>query len=49
MHKLRFTALIIFLLLGFNSIAQYDKSYWPKQIEIDGIVITIYDPEPGEF
>lgn len=40
-------------LLFFTFIAdifgQSDESYWPKQIEVDEIVITIYAPEPENF
>lgn len=42
--------LTITLITLINSVfAQELLSYWPKQIEVDGLVITIYAPEPEGF
>ena len=47
MHKKLLALLPAFFI--YNLYAQSSKVYWPKQIEVDEIVITIYDPEPEEF
>lgn len=41
----------LLLTVGFTlkSYAQESKSYWPKQLELDNYVITIYAPEPEKF
>jgi len=36
-------------LLFHTAFTQQNESYWPKQIEVDGLVITIYAPEPEKF
>jgi len=47
MQKYTFT--IILILFFISSHAQESASYWPKQIEVDDIVITIYAPTPEGF
>ena len=42
-------SLLIFGLLTFAQSIFAQESYWPKQIEADGLVITIYAPEPEKF
>jgi hypothetical protein len=39
----------LFILFSNPLFAQEATKYWPKQMEVDGIVITIYAPEPEEF
>lgn len=41
--------ILIIVLFSKLAIAQPKESYWPKQIEADGIVITIYSPEPEGY
>ena len=45
----RYFPSIFLLLFTFQSIAQDQAAYWPKQVEVDGLVITIYAPEPEAF
>ena len=40
---------LFFLLQPIQLFGQEQQSYWPKQIEVDGIVITIYAPEVEGF
>lgn len=46
---IKHTTIFFFLLLTIQLFGQGQQSYWPKQIEADGIVITIYAPEPEGF
>jgi len=46
---IKYTTFILFLLVSCQLFAQEQVSYWPKQIEVDEIIITIYAPEPESF
>jgi hypothetical protein len=48
MHKISlYSILSIIIPLSLN--AQEPINYWPKQMELDGYVLTIYAPEPENF
>ncbi len=40
---------LMLFLIASNAVGQGAISYWPKQIELDEFIITIYAPEPEKF
>ena len=46
---IKYCAIVLLCLFEENILAQDSTSYWPKQTEVDGIIITIYSPEPEDI
>ncbi len=46
---IKYITLFSILLFASNIHAQDNKSYWPKQIELDGFTLTFYQPDPERY